>query len=31
MALAMIAFWNIGFGLIGGLLAAIFGLVDCCR
>lgn len=25
---AQIAFWDIGFGLIGGLLAAVFGLVD---
>jgi uncharacterized membrane protein len=27
-AFATISFWNIAFGIIGGLLAAVFGLVD---
>jgi uncharacterized membrane protein len=25
---AFVAYWNIAFGLIGGLLAAVFGLID---
>jgi uncharacterized membrane protein len=27
-AFSTISFWNIGFGIIGGLLSAVFGLID---
>lgn len=27
-ALGLVGFWNIGMGLIGGLIAAVFGLID---
>ena len=26
--LAVVAYWNIGLGIVGGLLAAVFGLID---